>query len=167
MDADKLFLYEKFSPYGAILSVKVLNDPQSGQCRGVGFVVSWITACCFCSMRTWYTRQSVPACAQYLLTHWSAHAWLEGVWQRSDCAGALCAHGFLCVCTVLAWNLLVAGTDLLLLLLLSCVLLLQNFAEHTSAVRSIQALHGTKVGDKLLHVSLQTPRLRAAAMAGM
>lgn len=39
-DADKLFLYEKFSPYGAILSVKVLNDPQSGQCRGVGFVVS-------------------------------------------------------------------------------------------------------------------------------
>lgn len=79
-DADKLFLYEKFSPYGAILSVKVLNDPQSGQCRGVGFV---------------------------------------------------------------------------------------NFAEHTAAVRSIQALHGTKVGDKLLHVSLQTPRLRAAAMAGM
>jgi hypothetical protein len=45
--------------------------------------------------------------------------------------------------------------------------LLQNFAEHTSAVRSIQALHGTKVGDKLLHVSLQTPRLRATAMAGM
>lgn len=44
---------------------------------------------------------------------------------------------------------------------------LQNFAEHTSAVRSIQALHGTKVGDKLLHVSLQTPRLRATAMAGM
>jgi hypothetical protein len=43
----------------------------------------------------------------------------------------------------------------------------QNFAEHTSAVRSIQALHGTKVGDKLLHVSLQTPRLRATAMAGM
>lgn len=40
VDADKLFLYEKFSPYGAILSVKVLNDPQSGQCRGVGFVVS-------------------------------------------------------------------------------------------------------------------------------
>lgn len=39
-DADKLFLYEKFSPFGAILSVKVLNDPQSGQCRGVGFVVS-------------------------------------------------------------------------------------------------------------------------------
>lgn len=80
LDADKLFLYEKFSPYGAILSVKVLNDPQSGQCRGVGFV---------------------------------------------------------------------------------------NFAEHTSAMRSIQALHGTKVGDKLLHVSLQTPRLRAAALAGM
>lgn len=79
-DADKLFLYEKFSPYGAILSVKVLNDPQSGHCRGVGFV---------------------------------------------------------------------------------------NFAEHTSAVRSIQALHGTKVADKLLHVSLQTPRLRAAALAGM
>lgn len=49
----------------------------------------------------------------------------------------------------------------------TCACLLQNFAEHTSAVRSIQALHGTKVGDKLLHVSLQTPRLRATAMAGM
>jgi hypothetical protein len=50
-----------------------------------------------------------------------------------------------------------------------CIVLVlpQNFAEHTSAVRSIQALHGTKVGDKLLHVSLQTPRLRATAMAGM
>jgi RNA recognition motif-containing protein len=76
-DADKLFLYEKFSPYGAILSVKVLKDPQSGQCRGVGFV---------------------------------------------------------------------------------------NFAEHAAAVRSIQALHGTKVGDKLMHVSLQTPRIRASAV---
>ncbi|KAF6236926.1 hypothetical protein COO60DRAFT_1632412 [Scenedesmus sp. NREL 46B-D3] len=76
-DADKLFLYEKFSPFGAILSVKVLTDPQSGQCRGVGFV---------------------------------------------------------------------------------------NFAEHASAVRSIQALHGTKVGDKSMHVSLQTPRIRASAL---
>jgi hypothetical protein len=51
-------------------------------------------------------------------------------------------------------------------LLLLC-LVPQNFAEHTSATRSIQALHGTKVGDKLLHVSLQTPRLRAAAMNAM
>lgn len=102
VDADKLFLYEKFSPYGAILSVKVLNDPQSGQCRGVGFVVSWTTACCFCSMCTWYTRQSVSACAQYLLAHWSVHAWLVRVRPGSDCAGASCAHGFLCVCTVLA-----------------------------------------------------------------
>jgi RNA recognition motif-containing protein len=76
-DADKLFLYEKFSPFGAILSVKVLADPQSGQCRGVGFV---------------------------------------------------------------------------------------NYAEHASAVRSIQALHGTKVGDKSMHVSLQTPRIRASAL---
>jgi RNA recognition motif-containing protein len=57
--------------------VKVLNDPQSGQCRGVGFV---------------------------------------------------------------------------------------NFAEHQSALRSIQALHGSKVGDKLMHVSLQTPRIRASAV---
>lgn len=36
-----------------------------------------------------------------------------------------------------------------------------NYGDHTSAVRAIQALHGTKLGDKLLHVSLQTPRIRA------
>ncbi len=67
-------MYERFSPYGAILSVKVLNDPVTGTCRGVGFV---------------------------------------------------------------------------------------NYSEHASAVRAIQALHGTKIADKLLHVSLQTPRIRA------
>lgn len=71
-NADKLFLYERFAPYGAILSVKVLHDTPTGQCRGVGFV---------------------------------------------------------------------------------------NFTDHASAVRAIQALHGTKVaGDKQLHVSLQQPR---------
>jgi hypothetical protein len=39
--------------------------------------------------------------------------------------------------------------------------------ESDSALRSIQALHGTKIGDKLLHVSLQAPRLRAAAIHTM
>lgn len=76
-DADKLFLYENFATYGAILSVKVLHDPQTGQCRGVGFV---------------------------------------------------------------------------------------NYSDHQSAVRAIQALHGTKVGDRLLHVSLQAPRIRRHEM---
>jgi RNA recognition motif-containing protein len=38
-------LYEKFSPYGAILSVKVLSDPQTGQCRGIGFV-NYAGGCC-------------------------------------------------------------------------------------------------------------------------
>lgn len=37
LDADRLFLYEKFAPYGAILSVKVLCDDH-GQSKGVGFV---------------------------------------------------------------------------------------------------------------------------------
>lgn len=73
-DADKLFLYERFAPYGAILSVKILYDTQTGLCRGVGFV---------------------------------------------------------------------------------------NYSDNQAALKAIQALHGTKVGDKLLHVSLQTPRLRA------
>lgn len=75
-DADKCFLYEKFAPYGAIMSVKVLCDPETGACRGVGFV---------------------------------------------------------------------------------------NFAEHDAAVRAMQGLHGAKVHDKLLHVSLQTPRIRAVS----
>ena len=35
---DKLLLYEHFAPQGAILSVKVLTDSTTGQCRGVGFV---------------------------------------------------------------------------------------------------------------------------------
>jgi RNA recognition motif-containing protein len=72
-DADKLFLYERFCPYGAILSVKVLTDPHTNMCRGVGFV---------------------------------------------------------------------------------------NYTDHQSALRAISALHGAKVGEKLLHVSLQTPRVR-------
>lgn len=37
-EADKLFLYERFAPHGAVLSVKVLVDDQTGQCKGVGFV---------------------------------------------------------------------------------------------------------------------------------
>ena len=70
-DADKLYLYERFAPHGAILSVKVLVDDQTGKCRGVGFV---------------------------------------------------------------------------------------NYADPNSALSAIQGLHGIKVGDKLLHVSLQTHR---------
>ncbi|KAI8471201.1 MAG: hypothetical protein J3K34DRAFT_458441 [Monoraphidium minutum] len=74
LDADKCFLYERFAPYGAIMSVKVLCDSDTKVCRGVGFV---------------------------------------------------------------------------------------NFAQHDDAARAMQALHGTKIGDRLLHVSLQTPRIRA------
>lgn len=37
-DADKLFLYQRFAPHGAIQSVKVLTDEDSQQCKGVGFV---------------------------------------------------------------------------------------------------------------------------------
>ena len=37
MQTDKLFLYEKFGPFGPVLSVKVLANEQ-GQCKGVGFV---------------------------------------------------------------------------------------------------------------------------------
>lgn len=43
-EADKLFLYEKFAPYGGILSVKVLTDGATGRCRCVwvgGRVVAW------------------------------------------------------------------------------------------------------------------------------
>ena len=68
-EADKLFLYERFAPHGAILSVKVLVDEQSGQCKGVGFV---------------------------------------------------------------------------------------NFAVPPAAMLAVQSLHGVRVGEKLLHVSLQT-----------
>lgn len=37
-EADKLFLYQRFAPHGAIQSVKVLTDEDSQQCKGVGFV---------------------------------------------------------------------------------------------------------------------------------
>jgi RNA recognition motif-containing protein len=37
-DADKLWLYEKFSRFGGILSVRVLLDEHSGRCNGIGFV---------------------------------------------------------------------------------------------------------------------------------
>ncbi|KAI8467196.1 MAG: HAD-like domain-containing protein [Monoraphidium minutum] len=36
--ADRLFLYEKFAPFGAIHSVKVMLDDATGLCKGVGFV---------------------------------------------------------------------------------------------------------------------------------
>lgn len=36
-EASKLTLYEIFAQFGAIRSVKVLND-DSGKCKGVGFV---------------------------------------------------------------------------------------------------------------------------------
>lgn len=31
LNADKLFLYERFAPFGAILSVKVLTDEETGE----------------------------------------------------------------------------------------------------------------------------------------
>jgi hypothetical protein len=37
-NADKLWLYEKFSRFGGILSVRVLVDEKSGKCNGIGFV---------------------------------------------------------------------------------------------------------------------------------
>ena len=37
-DADKLWLYEKFSRFGGIISVRVLLDEHSGRCNGIGFV---------------------------------------------------------------------------------------------------------------------------------
>jgi len=36
-DADRLLLYELFAPFGAILSVRILTEPQGGS-RGIGFV---------------------------------------------------------------------------------------------------------------------------------
>lgn len=68
-ETDRLFLYEKFAPHGAIHSVKVLSDVQTGKCKGVGFV---------------------------------------------------------------------------------------NYGDATGAFKAIDALHGSKLGDKFLHVSLQT-----------
>ena len=37
-EADKLFLYERFAPHGAILGIKVLIAPETGKCKGVAFV---------------------------------------------------------------------------------------------------------------------------------
>jgi len=37
LQTDRLWLYEKFSPFGAVLSVKVLTNEQ-GVCKGVGFI---------------------------------------------------------------------------------------------------------------------------------
>ena len=68
-ETDRLFLYERFAPHGAIHSVKVLSDAQTGKCKGVGFV---------------------------------------------------------------------------------------NYGDAQGAFKAIDALHGSKVGDKFLHVSLQT-----------
>jgi len=36
--ADDTLLYKLFSPYGAIISVKVVKDPANGLCKGFGFV---------------------------------------------------------------------------------------------------------------------------------
>ncbi|KAK9866094.1 hypothetical protein WJX84_003794 [Apatococcus fuscideae] len=71
LETDKLFLYEQFAPHGAILGVKVLTAPDTGKCKGVGFV---------------------------------------------------------------------------------------NYASADSALTAINAVHGTKIGDKVLHVSMQTHR---------
>lgn len=70
-ETDKLWLYERFAPHGAILSVKVLLEENSHRCRGVGFV---------------------------------------------------------------------------------------NYADSQGALNAIQNVHGVKVADKVLHVSLQTNR---------
>jgi len=37
-DADKLWLYEKFSRFGGILSVRILLDEHTGRCNGIGYV---------------------------------------------------------------------------------------------------------------------------------
>lgn len=37
-EANKLFLYENFAPFGAVTSVKILTDDTNGLCKGVGFV---------------------------------------------------------------------------------------------------------------------------------
>jgi polyadenylate-binding protein len=37
LQTDKLWLYEKFAPFGAVLSVKVLTN-EAGLCKGVGFI---------------------------------------------------------------------------------------------------------------------------------
>jgi polyadenylate-binding protein len=37
LQTDKLWLYEKFAPFGAVLSVKVLTN-EVGLCKGVGFI---------------------------------------------------------------------------------------------------------------------------------
>lgn len=37
-EADDLWVYERFSPYGAVLSVKVLHEEESKRCRGICFV---------------------------------------------------------------------------------------------------------------------------------
>mmetsp|Transcript_27234 Transcript_27234/g.68544 ORF Transcript_27234/g.68544 Transcript_27234/m.68544 type:complete len:429 (-) Transcript_27234:339-1625(-) len=70
-EADKLFLYEKFAPHGAIASVRVMTDDATGVCKGVGFV---------------------------------------------------------------------------------------NYVDHAAALEAIRDLHGLQLGDKQLHVSLQTHR---------
>lgn len=36
-ETDRLWLYEKFAPFGGVLSVRVLTT-ESGICRGVGFI---------------------------------------------------------------------------------------------------------------------------------
>ena len=72
-EADRLFLYEKFAPHGAVYSVKILSDEQNGKCRGVGFV---------------------------------------------------------------------------------------NYGDAKSAIKAVEALHGSKIQDKLLHVSFQTHKGR-------
>lgn len=37
-EADDLFLYRTFAPHGAIFSVRVMLDEETGACRGIGFV---------------------------------------------------------------------------------------------------------------------------------
>lgn len=72
-ETDKLYLYEKFAPFGGVASVKVLADEATGQCRGVGFV---------------------------------------------------------------------------------------NYVDSTSAMQAVGAMHNLRMGERILHVSLQTHRMR-------
>lgn len=37
MQTDRLWLYEKFAPFGGVMSVRVLST-EAGVCRGVGFI---------------------------------------------------------------------------------------------------------------------------------
>ena len=51
-DADKLWLYEKFSRFGGICSVRVLVDEQSGKCNGE--CATWARGVCAWWCGAWW-----------------------------------------------------------------------------------------------------------------